>query len=108
MGAVIEVPHLALPLRIVGAAFAAVEQDTLDELVSTVQCICSFPVGYRVESPEFGIPEFELSDLPLPVDDLERTIESWEPRANVEVTQADYDPGRPARCAAARGGDDAQ
>lgn len=90
-----DVPHLALPLRVVDGAFAAVEQGSLDELTVSVQVVCSFPIGYRIESPEFGIPEFELSDLPLPVDDLERTIESWEPRANVEVTQADYNPNDP-------------
>ena len=89
------IPHLALPLRIVGDHFATVEQDTLDELVASVSCICSFPVGFRVESPEFGIPELELLERPLPVDALERDIETWEPRASVEVTELDYDPTDP-------------
>ena len=62
-----------------------------------MHCVCAFPIGYRVELPEFGIPEYELSDLPLPVDDLERTIEAWEPRADVEVLEAATRPDRPDR-----------
>ena len=89
------IPHLALPLRIERGAFVTVEQDTLDELVVTVSCICSFPIGFRVEAPEFGIPELELAPRPLPVDELERTVEAWEPRADVEITEADYDPADP-------------
>jgi hypothetical protein len=89
------IPHLSLPLRISEGAYASVQQDTLDELVTAVQCVCAFPIGFRVELPEFGIPEYELSDLPLPVDDLERIIETWEPRADVEVSEADHDPTDP-------------
>ena len=57
------IPRLALPLRLNGSGFATVEQDTLDELVVTVSCICSFPLGFRIEAPEFGIPELELTEL---------------------------------------------
>jgi hypothetical protein len=89
------IPHLALPLRIETGRYATVQQDTLDELVVNVSCICAFPLGYRIEAPEFGIPELELSDAPLPVDDVERIIETWEPRADVEVNEADYDPTDP-------------
>ena len=89
------IPHLALPLRLEGAGFAAVEQDTLDELVVAVSCICSFPLGFRVEAPDFGIPELELGNSPLPVEQVERQIETWEPRADVEVSERAYDPTDP-------------
>jgi hypothetical protein len=89
------IPHLALPLRVELGAFVSVEQDTLDELVATVSCICAFPIGYRVEAPEFGIPELELAPTPVPVEQVERQIEIWEPRADVEVTEQDYDPADP-------------
>lgn len=89
------IPHLALPLRVERGAFATVQQDTLDELVATVSCICSFPLGFRIEAPDFGIPELELSSAPLPVDELERQIEAWEPRADVEVRERPYDPTDP-------------
>ena len=89
------IPHLALPLRVELGAFVAVEQDTLDELVTTVSCICSFPIGYRAEAPDFGIPELEHLGRPLPVDEVERQIETWEPRADVEVAERPYDPADP-------------
>ena len=89
------IPHLALPLQIEPGGYATVEQDTLDELITTVSCICSFPLGFRVDAPDFGIPELELGSSPLPVEDVERQIEIWEPRADVEVTEAPYDPGDP-------------
>ena len=89
------IPHLALPLRVELGAFVAVEQDTLDELVASVTCICSFPLGFREEAPDFGIPELEHSSSPLPVDEVERQIETWEPRADVEVTEGPYDPADP-------------
>jgi phage baseplate assembly protein W len=89
------IPHLALPLRVERGAFATVQQDTLDELVETVSCICSFPLGFRVEAPDFGIPELEHLSSPLPVDDVERQIETWEPRADVEVTERETDPADP-------------
>jgi phage baseplate assembly protein W len=89
------IPHLSLPLRVERGAFATVEQDTLDELVTSVSCICSFPLGFRVEAPDFGIPELELTDRPLPVEAVERQIETWEPRADVEASERPYDPTDP-------------
>lgn len=89
------IPHLSLPLRIKGSGYAAVQQDTLDELVCSVHAVCSFPIGSRIESPDFGIPEYELSDRPLPVQQLEAAIEAWESRASVEVSEAAYDPSDP-------------
>ena len=59
------VPHLALPLRVTGAQFATVEQDTEEELATAVAVICAFEPGSRVERPDFGIPAPELADRPL-------------------------------------------
>jgi hypothetical protein len=89
------IPHLALPLRLEHGSYATVEQDTLDELITTVSVVCAFPIGYRIEAPTFGIPELEHLSPPLPVDDVERQIETWEPRADVEVHEAPYDPTDP-------------
>lgn len=87
--------HLALPLRLERGAYVTVQQDTLDELVTTVSCICAFPLGYRIEAPDFGIPELELASSPLPVDDVERQIEAWEARADVEVRELELNPADP-------------
>jgi hypothetical protein len=90
-----DIPHLALPLRIVGDHFVAVQQDTVDELQSTVACIVGFPLGYRDERPDFGIVPLELTERPLDVLDIEQAIEAFEPRAQARVTEQPYDPFDP-------------
>jgi hypothetical protein len=87
-----DVPHLALPLRIVGDRYVSVQQDTLDELVACVGAITLFPLGYRVERPDFGVEPVELSNRPLNVLDVEQAVEAYEPRAVVKVTESPYNP----------------
>jgi phage baseplate assembly protein W len=89
------VPHLALPLRVVGDRFVSVQQDTLDELVTNVAAITSFPLGYRVERPDFGIAELELTSRPLAVLDVEQAVEAFEPRASVTVAEQSLDVNDP-------------
>ena len=86
-----DVPHLALPLRIVGERYISVQQDTLDELVVCVGAITSFPLAYRVERPDFGVVPMELDARPLPLDDVEAAVEAWEPRAVVTVSERPLD-----------------
>jgi phage baseplate assembly protein W len=83
-----EISHLALPLRLVGSSYAAVAQDSSDELTTTVAVICAFPVGYRAERPEFGVPPPELSDEPLDLAAIQRAVGIYEPRAVATVLQA--------------------
>ena len=90
-----DVPHLALPLRIVGDRYVRVQQDTVDELVCTVAAITQFPLGYRIERPDFGIVPPELDNRPLNVMDIEQAVEAYEPRAAVTVTEQPYDPHDP-------------
>lgn len=80
-------PHLALPLRIVGAAYATVQQDTVDELTTTVAVVCAFPLGSRIERPKFGISQPELEDEPLDLADIRRAVAAYEPRAEVQVSE---------------------
>jgi len=87
-----DVPHLALPLRIVGERYVSVQQDTLDELVTCVGAITLFPLGYRVERPDFGVQSMEFDTHPLPVDDVEQAIEAWETRAIVHVIEQPLNP----------------
>lgn len=89
------VPHLALPLRIVGDRFVNVQQDTLDEVAAAVAVITAFPLGYRVERPDFGVAPMELLPTPLPTLDIEQACEAFEPRATVTVTELAADPFDP-------------
>lgn len=82
-----DVPHLALPLRLIGGAFQAVQQDTVDELATTVAVICAFEQGSRTERPEFGISPPELADEPLDLSDIRRAVAAYEPRAAITVLE---------------------
>ena len=84
-----DLPHLALPLRVVGSAYAPVQQDTGDEVACTVAAICAFPRGYRAEQPEFGItdPTFSLGSPATA--ELEAQVAAFEPRAALTVTTVD-------------------
>jgi phage baseplate assembly protein W len=90
-----DVPHLGLPLRMAGESFVTVQQDTVHELTTTVAVVCAFPLGFRVERSDFGIAQPELSDAPLDTDDVEAAITTWEPRAEVSVTERPYLPADP-------------
>lgn len=85
-----DVAHIALPLRVVGESYATVQQDTVDELATTVAVICAFPLGSRTERPEFGISPPELADRPLDTLSVEQAVATWEPRAEVTVSERPY------------------
>lgn len=85
--AIDDVPHLALPLRVVGESYVAIQQDTVEELTTTVAVICAFPLGSRPERPEFGVPQPALADEPLSLTDIRRAVAAYEPRAAVRVIE---------------------
>lgn len=90
-----DVPHIALPIRVKATEFATVQQDTGDELACTVNAIAAFPLGFRVEAPEFGVEPLEFGPQPLDLSDLEQACELYEPRARLALTEAPYDPADP-------------
>lgn len=90
-----DVPHLALPLRVAGERYVSVQQDTVDEVTTTVAAITLFPLGYRIERPDFGVAPLELQRRPLPVIEIEQAVEAFEPRAEVTVIEAPIDPFDP-------------
>lgn len=80
-----DAPRLAYPLRLHAGGATLVEQDSLDDLVSTAFFAARTPLGWRVEAPGFGIndPVFELDPTPGIVVDLERS----DPRLAVLPTE---------------------
>lgn len=85
----VEIPHLSLPLRFVPGqskrmSAAVTEQDSMDEIADCVLAILLCPQGFRVELPEFGIPDPAFTDVDL--EQLREQIEEWEPRADAELS----------------------
>lgn len=82
----VTVPHLSLPFRIVGAAAAVTEQDTLEEITGCVTAILLTPQGSRPELPGFGVPELAFTkagvDITAPI---VAAVQEWEPRAAAQA-----------------------
>jgi phage baseplate assembly protein W len=77
-----DVPHFSLPFRFASPYAAVSEQDSLDEIADCVYAILVCPVGFRVESPLFGLPDQTFA-MPAPdLDEIRAAIEEWEPRAS--------------------------
>lgn len=82
-----DIPHLAVPLRVVAGKWAVVEQDTEDEVAQCVRNICSFERGYRVEDPDFGIEDPTFTTMPIDTNDIASALAEYEERADVEILQ---------------------
>jgi phage baseplate assembly protein W len=76
-------PQLSYPFD-----FSEVEQDTLDEIAMACELVLRYPVGYRIELPQFGRPELLFRES---TEDIERlllnAVSRWEPRARLLVEE---------------------
>lgn len=90
-----DVPHFSLPFRFVGVSphatagvTAAVnEQDSIDEIADCVLAILVCPQGYRVELPQFGVPDPTFSSPRVDTDLIRTLVDRWEPRAALQLSQ---------------------
>lgn len=81
----IQVPDFAFPLRLgTGSDFAMVEQDSVDEIMQSVEVLLSTTRGSRVELPEYGIDDPSFTGVDL--QDISDAIVDWEPRASVTLS----------------------
>lgn len=81
-----DIPHFALPFRFAGGAAVVVEQDTTDEIMSCELAILLCPIGFRVELPDFGIPDPAFSQGVPDVEVIAAALTLWEPRSQEAVT----------------------
>ena len=81
-----DVPHFSYPFRFGAPDVATSEQDSLDEIADCVLVTLLCPQGYRVESPEFGLPDPTFG-AGVDLDVVRAVIETWEPRAATLVDQ---------------------
>jgi phage baseplate assembly protein W len=82
-----DIPHFALPFRFQTPAAAVVEQDSLDEIAGCVLAILACPLGFRVELPDFGVPDLTFEQQPVDTASVRALVEEWEPRAGVLFSQ---------------------
>ncbi|MDO8209290.1 hypothetical protein [Conexibacter sp. CPCC 206217] len=79
----IDTPHLSLPLRLDRGTFAAVEQDSPQQVAECVEAAARTELGWRVEAPEFGVPNYMMTAGGVDVDELREALVTSEPRAEV-------------------------
>jgi len=84
---VADVPHFALPFRFATPQVGVSEQDSIDEIADCVLATLLCPFGYRVELPEFGLPDPTFSTPHVDVSQIQQVIEVWEPRAAVVLDE---------------------
>lgn len=81
-----DVPHFALPFRVVNGSIAESEQGSVEEIEDCVESILRTIVGTRaLDAPDFGIPDETFTQL-TPNSSAElyvAAIERLEPRAHV-------------------------
>lgn len=90
-----DTPQIALPFEILSTGLVReVEQDTLDEIAMSVEACLRYPLGYRAELPEFGVPEltFQTSNSDLSAI-MASHIARWEDRVPmlIEERAADWE-----------------
>jgi phage baseplate assembly protein W len=84
----VSTPHFAFPFQLgKDGAFQVVEQDSLDEIVQSVQVLVGTQLGSREELPEYGIEDPTFS-APVDVVAIQTSIEEWEDRAAVDIERS--------------------
>ena len=81
------ITKLKVPLEMGATGFRTVEQDSEDEIAQCVYAVMATERGGRLEEPDFGIsdPTFEQGGMDL--GEALLAINTWEPRAEVELEQ---------------------
>lgn len=81
-----QVPHFSLPLRLVAGQAVVVEQDSAEEVSDCVQAVLRYRRGYRLELPEFGLPDQAFLEGGPRASDVTDAVRRWAPRANALTT----------------------
>jgi phage baseplate assembly protein W len=76
----IAIPHLQIPLRLLGNHLGQVEQDTVDDVAQCVQVIVSTPLGFSDELPDMGLTMQEFYVGGADVEEIQAQLDEHEPR----------------------------
>jgi len=82
-----DVPHFSLPFRFATPQAAVTEQDSIDEIADCALAVMLCPLGFRVELPEFGMPDQTFSSPAPDLDEIRAYVEQWEPRAGLTLSE---------------------
>lgn len=78
-------------MRLLGTGFATVEQDTPDDVAMCCAAILAYPLGSRVERPDFGVEDQAFHEQGAGLVEIRQALSAWEPRAHTTVEMSDFD-----------------
>jgi len=82
------IPHFSFPFRFVPPA-AVTEQDSLEEVADCCLVILTCPQGFRVELPQFGLPDPTFT-YPLDLNEIREVVERWDDRAVILLNEPSW------------------
>ena len=82
-----DLPHFSLPFRFTTPNAAVSEQDSIDEISDCALAVLLCPRGFRVELPDFGVPDLAFQTQPVDTASVRTLVETWEPRSSVLFSQ---------------------
>lgn len=80
-----DAPRIAYPLRLHAGGATTVEQDSVDDLVSSALFALRTPPGWLPEAPGFGVADPVFS--PHPTADIVNALEAGDPRLAVAAEE---------------------
>lgn len=85
-----ELVHLGFPIRRGSdGKLVTVEQGSQDHVMAQVNTVVRYPVGYRLEYPNFGIPWPAFTNAPVSADRIAAAVQSQVPDAS-SVNYSEY------------------
>lgn len=87
------IPHLALPIQLIGNSYSTRQQDTDAEAADCVKIILSFEKGQRFADLDFGIDDPTFETQPIDIDGIAKAIADYEPRVDAEINTVDLPNG---------------
>jgi phage baseplate assembly protein W len=87
----VDIPHFDVPFSIPGSSARVVEQDSEEDVTNCVEVLLRYSIGFRIDVPEFGIPDPTFTEVPLDLKTVRGAIVEWEPRASALVEEQETD-----------------
>ena len=82
--------HLSSPLTFNNHGVAkTLVQGSPAEISNCVLDITLCFIGFREDLPEFGVPDLLFTQVPVDVEELQRAIARWEPRAQLTTGETE-------------------
>lgn len=83
-----DLAHFAYPFAFSSTGVANVaEQDSVEEIGACVTNIVVCPLGYRTDSPDFGLPDLMFGPTPIDTNIVDDAITQWEPRVTLATEE---------------------